>query len=340
MQKVNVKFGVQIPTCAEGLMYPIPFASSTDVLRIAAAAEQFGFDSIWANDHITTQEYVRKKWASPPNYYEAIVTLSFASQVTKKMSLATGLIPLPLRNPVELAKQVATLDVFCGGRTILGVGVGAYVEEFTSLFPEMAGVQRGELVEEMLNALVRLFSERRVSFNGKHVKFADIELYPKPIQNPLPIYIGGNSLMGIRRVARYGQGWFPSSFTPKELARKVSILRSFAIENGRDPATIDVAPQFAVCMGKSQNDAISKYKDSQLYQHDLSLRPSTLKGIDVENLKERDLIGDENQIIKRIQEYLDAGVTHFAGLIFVASTPAEMIDDMMFFAEKIMPSFK
>jgi probable F420-dependent oxidoreductase len=336
----KVKFGVQIPTCAEGLMYPVPFASSSEVLKTAAAAEQLGFDSIWANDHITTQEYVREKWPSPPNYYEAIVTLSCASQVTRKISLATGLIPLPLRNPVELAKQAATLDVFCGGRAILGVGLGAYVEEFTALFPELKGVLRAELVDEGLNALIRLFVERRVSFNGKHVKFADIELYPKPIQNPLPIYVGGNSAKGIERAARYGQGWFPSSFTPVELAGKVSSLRRLAIENGRDPAMIDVAPQFAICVGKTRKDAINRYKASQLYQHDLSLKSSTMKGIDVDNLEQRDLIGDEDQIIKRIQEYLNAGVTHFAGLIFVANTPAEMINDMMFFAEKIMPSFR
>jgi probable F420-dependent oxidoreductase len=321
-------------------MYPIPFADSNDVLEIAAAAEKFGFDSIWANDHITTQEYVRKKWSSPPNYYEALITLSFASQVTKKISLATGLIPLPLRNPVELAKQIATLDVFCGGRTILGVGLGAYLEEFTALFPKMKNVRRAELVDEALTALTRLLGERRTSFNGKHIKFTDIELYPKPVQNPLPIYIGGNSPNGMERVAQFGHGWLPSSFTPKELAEKVSTLSRLIVKKDRDPATIDIAPQFAVCLGRTQDDAISKYKKSQLYQHDLSLKPSTMKGIDVDNLEERDLIGDENKIMRRIREYVEAGVTHFAGLIFVANTPTEMLEDMMLFAEKIMPTFR
>jgi probable F420-dependent oxidoreductase len=336
----KIKFGVQIPTCAEGLMYPVPFASPADVLKIATSAEQFGFDSIWANDHITTQEYVRKGSPSPPNYYEAVVTLSIASQVTKKISLATGLIPLPLRNPVELAKQIATLDVFCGGRTILGVGIGAYKEEFTAMFPDMKKVHRGELADEALNALTRLFIERRVSFKGKHIRFADIELYPKPIQKPMPIYVGGNNPKGIERAARYGQGWFPASFTPREMTEKVSSLRCLAIENGRDPAEIDVAPQFAICIGKTREDAIDKYKRSQLYQHDISLKTSTMKGIDVDNLEERDLIGDEDQITKRIREYAEAGVTNFAGLIFVANTPAEMLGDMVLFADKIMPSFR
>jgi len=324
----------------EGLMYPIPFASAADVLEIVTSAEQFGYDSVWANDHITTQEYVRKSFPSPPNYYDALVTLSFAAQATKKVFLAAGLIPLPLREPVQLAKQVATLDVFSGGRMILGVGLGAYLEEFEALHPTMKGVVRAELLDEELRALVKLFKEPTASFDGKYVKFADIQLYPKPLQDPLPIYIGGNSTKAIERTVQLGQGWFPAGFTPAEMAERIAILHRLCKANGRDPTKIDVAPQLSICTGRTDEEAVKKYKKSQLYKHDISLLESTLKGMDMERFYERDLIGSEDRVIKRAEEYVDAGLTHFAGLIFVANTAAHMVNEMRIFAERIMPSFK
>src|ERR1043165_793299 len=127
-----MRFSIQLPTCTEGLVNPIPFARPEDFVRLAQAAERLGDDAGWGNDHITAAPYVRTKWPDPPNFYEVLMTLATVGAHTRRVQLGTAVLALPLRDPVLLAKQVATLDRFTGGRVLLGVGIGAYREEFTA----------------------------------------------------------------------------------------------------------------------------------------------------------------------------------------------------------------
>ena len=131
-----LRFGVHIPTCIEGMMYPVPFAKPEDILPTAQLAERVGFDSVWGNDHMTTQRYVQREWPEPPNFYEPLITFTWVAARTERIRLATGIIVLPMRTMPVLAKQVATLDQLSGGRVILGVGTGAYREEYEALSPD------------------------------------------------------------------------------------------------------------------------------------------------------------------------------------------------------------
>src|SRR3712207_4153381 len=126
-----MKFGVALPSCTEGLCYPVPFTSPEVLQRISVAAEELGYDSVWCNDHLTTQRYVRQRWPQPPSYYDPFVALSFVAAATRRVRLGTSVVVLPMREPVVVAKQASTLDVFSGGRLILGVGLGARSEEHT-----------------------------------------------------------------------------------------------------------------------------------------------------------------------------------------------------------------
>ena len=105
-----MRFGVHIPTCIEGMMYPVPFARPEDILPTALLAERVGFDSVWGNDHMTTQRYVQREWPDPPNFYEPLITFTYVAARTERIKLATGIIVLPMRTMPVLAKQVATLD--------------------------------------------------------------------------------------------------------------------------------------------------------------------------------------------------------------------------------------
>ena len=187
-----LRFGVHIATCIEGMMYPVPFAKPEDILPTAQLAERVGFDSVWGNDHMTTQRYVQREWPEPPNFYEPLVTFTWVAARTERIRLATGIIVLPMRTMPVLAKQVATLDQLSGGRVILGVGTGAYREEYEALHPDARDAKRGEIVDEGMRALRLLFTERKASFRGRHVRFQDVECFPKPRQSPLPMYAGGN----------------------------------------------------------------------------------------------------------------------------------------------------
>lgn len=334
-----MRFGVGIPTCKEGLNFPLPFANPAQVIRIIQKAEALGFHSVWGNDHITAPRYVREEFSAAPNFFEPLITLAAASQVTRTIRLATSVIVIPMREPVYLAKQVATLDAFSGGRVILGVGVGAYREEFEAIKPDLRKADRGEMVDEGIQSLVRLFSEETASFQGKHFHFQSIELSPKPAQRPLPIYVGGNDVNAIRRAGEYGQGWLPASLSVEDITRGVEKLRAYARAAGRDPSQIEVAPQVMVTMGKDHAEAVTRFKRSQMYKHMLSLKGSTLRDQDLSRLEELNLVGTPPEIIDKINRLAEAGVTQCAAMNFISETPDEMMEQMEFFAERVLPSF-
>src|SRR5206468_1319031 len=142
-----------------------------------------------------TPEY-RIPDAAPPNWYEPLVTLAYCAARTRSIKLGTGVLMAPFRDPVILAKQVATLDRFSNGRMLLGLGLGMCRDEFVTVRPRMAKAQRGDILDETIGALRLLLDGNRggkAGFSGKHIEFGAIDLDPKPIQDPLPIYVPGKT---------------------------------------------------------------------------------------------------------------------------------------------------
>jgi len=322
----------------EGMMYPVPFASPDQIVELAKYAEKLGFHSVWGNDHMTTQHYVRNEFETPPNFWEVMITLSYIAAETTTLKLATGvLIPAMRRDIVVVAKQLATLDQFSKGRLLVGMGVGAYREEFEALQPNYK-VHRGDLVEESIQALQTLFTERNASWKGKYFRFQDVEMYPKPRQTPLPIYVGGNNVNALRRTALYAQGWMGAGMPTDQLANSVKLLRKIAHENGRNPNAIDIAPQFVASIGSSREAAIKLFRESQMYNHLVSLRATTLKDQVAAGVKfeEINLIGTANDIIEKIEKLHDAGATHISGILFPAKSVSGMKAQMQRFAEEVI----
>lgn len=334
-----MRFGVALPTCTEGMAYPLPFGDHHDIVEAATTAEALGFHSVLVNDHLTTQDYVRRTFREPPRYYEPLVTLGFCAARTSRVRLMTGVVVLPMRDPVLLAKQVSTLDQLSGGRLTLGVGVGGYREEFEAARPRLKQVRRSQLVEESLRGLRLLLTERRATFRGEYVEFVDIEMYPKPIQIPLPIFSSGNADGTLRRAATHCDGWMPASLPLDRLARGVETLRRYAVEAGRDPEELIVAPQFSICVAGSQDQAEELFQRSQVYEHLVSLQQSTLKGISVDDYVRENFIGTPDQIRRRVEALESVGVTELSGLIVVATTPSELLDQMGTIAREIIPAF-
>lgn len=335
-----MKFGVALPTCTEGMIYPIPFATPEEVVGVAVEAERLGYHSVMGNDHMTTQNYVRKRWPDPPNFYELLLTYAFCAARTTRIRLMTGVIVMPMRQPVLLAKQVATLDRLSKGRVILGVGVGAYREEFEATQVRLRDVPRWELLEEGLQCLRLLFNERRASFHGKHYEFEDVESFPKPVQDPLPIFSAGNAEGSIRRAAQLCEGWLPAALGPEKLSQGRERLYEYALAAGRDVAAIEIAPQLIVCIGRTEEEAERDFKRSQAYEHLVSLQRSTLKGFDIDSYVAMNLIGSVDEVSDRVDRYRLAGAGHLAGLLFVGNSAAEMTEQFQLFAETVMPRFK
>jgi probable F420-dependent oxidoreductase len=335
-----MRISAGLPTGMEGLTYPIPFSDPDNVIRIAQAAERFGYDSVWGNDHMTTQHYVRAEFPVPPRFWEPLVTYAFVLSNTKTLKVGTGILVLPMRRDIVVtAKQIATLDHFGKGRLEIGVGIGAYREEFDALQPD-SPLQRGDIVDEGLQALRKLFSERVASFEGKFYRFRDVELWPKTLQPRIPIYVGGNNVNNIRRTVAWGDGWLPAGMHVDRLRGHVKTLHEVAEKAGRDAKAIEVCPQFIVHIGKTRAAALERFRASQMNKHLVSLLKSTLKDQGAASHEDINLIGTPAEIIDKAIAFREAGVTHLLGLYFAANSVDELIDQMQMFAEDVAPKIK
>lgn len=334
-----MRFGISIPTSVEGMAYPIRFADEQDVIALGVEAEELGFDSVLVNDHVSTMPYVREQFSDPPRFWEPLVTLGYLSARTARIRMMTGVIVMPMREPVVLAKQAATIDHLSNGRLVLGIGVGAYRAEFESVHPELAAINRGRYVAEGIEALTRLFTDRIASYDGEYIRFHDIELFPKPLQNPFPIVSCGNADGTIERAARWCSGWMPAGMPLERLAGGVARLRELAAGHGRDGSAIEVTPQLVLCLDKDPEAALERFTGSQAYEHLVSLRKTTLRGIELESYSTQNLIGTPEQVVERVRALGAVGATELAGMIVVANSVAEMRDQMRLFADEVLPAF-
>jgi probable F420-dependent oxidoreductase len=287
---------------------------------------------------MTTQKYVREDFPTPPNFWEPLITYSYTAAKTTKLVFGTGILVLPMRRDIVVtAKQLATLDHFSKGRLVVAVGVGAYREEFEALQPGF-NAKRGEMLEEAVQALRVLLTERNASWDGKYYQYKDVEMYPKPTQDPFPIYFGGNNINATIRAAKYGQGWMPAGMPSALIRERVALLHEVAAKHGRDGSQLDVAPQMICYVGKTHEEALKRFKESQMYHHLISLKASTLKDQATSDLENSNLIGSPQEVIERAKELEEAGVKHLCGTYFCADSYSELKDQMEMFAKEVMPS--
>lgn len=335
-----MKFSIGIPTCMEGLMYPVPFMKLEQILRTAQRAEELGYHSVWGNDHLTTQSYVRDEYDQQPRYWEPLMILAAIAQATTTLRLGTGvLVPAMRQDIVVLAKQIATLDHLSKGRFMLGVGIGAYREEFEALRPG-AKVNRAAMLEEALTCLRQLFTGETVSWEGNNYNYKNVTAYPKPLQDPLPIYVGGNNPNSLARTAKFGQAWLGAGMPVWQMKDAIQHLKVELEANGRTLDDIEIAPQFCVCIDSTYEKAVARYQRSQMYRHLVSLSGTSLKdqvgqGVPFEEI---DLIGTAESISERIRQYRDIGVSHVCGSLQVVDSAAEYTDQMERFAAEVLPN--
>lgn len=211
--------------------------------------EELGYDSLWVWDHALL--------GVDPHFpiLDSLTTLTAIAARTSKLKLGTGILVLPLRNPVSLAKQLSSMDQFSGGRLIMGMASGWYKREFDAM--GIPFEKRGKLMDENLEILYRLWTEPMV--NGKYTahNISAAVMYPKPVQQPrIPVLIGGYVDRVLKRAGTVGDGWLTYFYTPESFAKSWVKIRNFAKEGGKDPDTLLNAAQLPICVGKSK-DAVS-----------------------------------------------------------------------------------
>ncbi|HTK16205.1 MAG TPA: LLM class F420-dependent oxidoreductase [Acidimicrobiia bacterium] len=212
-------------------------ASGADVLaETARTAEAVGFESLWAGEHVVLPDpQVPPSPMAPQDpALDPLLALTWAAACTSTIRLATGIVILPQRNPVVLAKQVASLDVLSEGRVTLGVGVGYLEPEFRAIGADFEN--RGAVTDEYLDAMDRLWFDEHPEFHGRFADFAGIDAYPRPVQRPIPIVIGGHSQHAFRRAVARARGWYGFALTPEVAAVSIAGLRAAASDTSRPDA--------------------------------------------------------------------------------------------------------
>jgi probable F420-dependent oxidoreductase len=237
-----------------GLAYAntIPFTDPEPATDLVVAAEEAGFESVWTVEHVIWPRdydsvypyHPTGKMPGTPDVPipDPLIWLTWVAAATSRIRLGTGVMILPLRNPLVLAKELATLDHLSGGRMELGIGAGWLEEEFEAVGVPFGG--RGKRVDETIDAMRRLWADRSASFAGEVFAFDDVALNPKPVGGAIPIVVGGQSNAAIRRAAARGDGFYPGPDSIEELERIVAVLREQCAASGRDFDEIEISAAF------------------------------------------------------------------------------------------------
>jgi probable F420-dependent oxidoreductase len=238
-----------------------PCALPKCAAAVSRAAEDAGFESVWTGEHVILPDP-----QAPPSPVAAdwpmldpAIALAFIAAHTTKIRLGTGIIILPQRNPVVLAKELASTDVLSNGRLIFGIGVGYLKPEFDAIGAPFD--HKGARSEEWLAAMIALWSMPKPEFKGKWVKFMGVNAMPRPVQQPHPeIVFGGHSKEAYSRAARLAKGWYGFALDLEATAKSVEELRAACKSAGRrfEDVEVSITPHARV---KVDRDTVKRYAD-------------------------------------------------------------------------------
>jgi len=232
------------------------------------ALEERGFESLWAPEHshipLTRGSAYPKGGDLPKRYYDVMdpfVTLSAAAIATTKLRIGTGICLVVQRDPIQTAKSVASLDQISKGRFLFGIGAGWNQDEMANHgTTDFKG--RFKVMEERVLAMREIWTKTKPEFNGTHVKFGPMMAWPKPIQKPLPVLVGGMFPYGARRAIAFGDGWIPHANRPEygdnDILVHLPAFRDMARSAGRDPATLPITT-FGT---PAEPDTLKRYQDA------------------------------------------------------------------------------
>ena len=325
-------FGVQLPTGLAGAHRPASYTWADRVIRVAVEAEQLGFHEVGCSDHLSSTHLAREKWEKPPEYFEPLVTLTAVAARTSVVRLAAGALVLPLREPVLLAKQVATLDRLSDGRMTLSVGSGPHRDEFEAVLPSLKDAGRSRLTRESIECLRGLFTERLTSFSGNYRHFQNVELYPKPVQTPLPIYSSGNTEAAIRRAGELCDGWLADRVGPDEVRHGRKRVAEYARRAHRNPDSIHTSLHVVVALGETVMLARERFRRS------VPARDARAAVTGLDPYLDGNLVGTPDQVCAKLEAFAEAGLDHLSGS-FVGNTIDELLDQLRLFADHVLPVF-
>ena len=299
-----------------------------NVAEFARRAEELGFDRVTTGEHLMDGDPPRPTVLTIP-------AMAAAAGATKHIRVMTGIVIIPLYNPVMLAKLITSLDLFSNGRLDFGVGIsgqrGTEVE-FNAV--EVSVRTRGRRTDEMLEVMKRLWTDDQVSYHGRFFNFEGVTLLPKPVQEPYPpIWVAGRSEAAMRRAALSADGWYPYLFTVRRLRSSNDTIRQIAGEAGRDLSGFH--------WGLNQPTALSDDSKESLA---IAVAHVGQRYVTAEHSAEDIaaalcVTGNPQECIRSIEERIEAGVRDF-NFGFLSGDSNALYSQMEMFSQKVMPYFR
>ena len=326
----GVRFDIEIPTCREGVFVPCGFAGPDDVIECVKLAERLGYEAVWATDFLTPTPESGVRATERPDWYEPMITLAYAAAETSRVRLGTGIIVLPYRDPIILAKQAATLDRLSKGRFLLGLGLGAWRTEFKAVAAWRKRAHRGNMAAEFTEVLRRLLAhdDGAVTFDGEYVSIRDVALDPKPVQNPLPFYMVGRNDDALDRVARFGNALMAPHGAAAERKRA---LAERADTYGRTIDEFDVLAEGELLLAETHEMAAAAYRESRFGQY------RALRGLDLDRQIAANWVGTPESVASMIGAVVEQGIDHFNVLHIVGDSLEARFEQMQMFMEDVVP---
>lgn len=285
MPSEKIPFGFALPQVS--LNEPVDLEP---IGRVARRAEEIGFQSLWTLDQVL----------GGSRNLEPVSLLSYVAAITSRVRLGTAVFVLPQHNPVQLAKELATLDVLSGGRVDAGFGIGNENAPHDAAFGIPAG-RRVKRLTESLAVMRALWSERKATYDGEFFQLKDIRMEPKPVQRPgPPVWFGGRVEPALRRAVRLGDAWMgPGSSSIDEFREHVGILRQALEDQDRDPATFTISKRLYLAIDDDRERAEGRLRE--WFAH-------VYGSADLANAVA--VWGPESYIRERIEEVIDIGAEH------------------------------
>ena len=278
-------------------------------------AEAWGIDSVWLSDHMMGE---RAEVAILP-------MMAAIAARTRRLKFGPSVMMLPLRHPIAVAREVATLDFLSHGRVIMAVGLGAEGKEADAF--NVQRKQRASMTDEGVEVLRKLWAGPHVTHHGKHYHFDDVTINPRPAKR-IDIWVGGRSDHALKRVARIGDGWFASFVTPQGFAEGCAKIAAFAKEHGREHDDIEAG---SIVFCHVDPDGTKARRDFTAFFAQHNRRPP-------ERMLERSAVGTPEECRETLQRYVDHGLTKFA--LWPACPPDHLIRQLAYYAEDIIPYFE
>src|SRR5579862_3700232 len=289
-----------------------PFSGAAAYWRWVDLCEAGGIDSIWQTDRLV----------SPTPFLECMSVMAALAGRTRRIKFGVNVLSLAMRDAVLVARQCATIDYLSNGRLLPAFGIGSPLgPEWRAL--NLDSKTRGRRTDEGLEVIRRLWSEDKVDFAGVHYHLSGASLSPKPVQPDLPMWIGGSSEAAIRRTARLGTGWQAGPETPEQAAKVVAAIKAAAIEAGRRIDDDHYGSGFPFFFGKPDDPALDRILAAYHKRTGRDGRAYVA-------------VGDADDIVRRIGEYVDAGVSKFV-LRPVARGDAAVLAQTRRLIEQVLP---